>query len=338
MMKKLYVSIVFLGTLAFATLSLSITNAQARQGTGAQPSGQAFAISPPLLELQADPGQTVYARLKFTNISKDTLYIKTEYNAFGAKDEEDGVPNIIFEDNELTRKSLKSWIAPLAPFMLEVGKTKELSFPINVPSDAEPGGHYAVIQFTGSAADEGGSNVAFIASIAPMVLLRVSGDIKEDASVDFFSAAEDFTKGTFFEYGPVQLVERVHNTGNIHVKPSGTVTVKDMFGKVVSSARVNGTPGSEKSGPKSVLPNSTRRFNQEFQLNNGWMFGRYEATLDLAYGENSAKKLSATTSFWIVPYKLAIIVIVGLVALFFVSRFLIKRYNTHIIKKSRRHR
>ncbi len=71
---------------AFCILPAAIVQAE---------NGQAFSISPPLIELNADPGQTVNATIKFSNISNDELLIKNQLNDFGASNES-GEPNILF--------------------------------------------------------------------------------------------------------------------------------------------------------------------------------------------------------------------------------------------------
>src|SRR5688572_1810721 len=70
--------------------------------------GQAFSISPPLLELKGDPGQTVTASIKLTNVSADELLMKAQFNDFAAKNET-GEPNIIFDESDSTTYSLRHW-------------------------------------------------------------------------------------------------------------------------------------------------------------------------------------------------------------------------------------
>lgn len=321
-------SLISLGCLLLiASLTLRVPTGSAAEA------GQAFSISPPLIELNADPGDNTKATIKFTNISGEELLVKTQFNDFGAKNET-GEPNIIFEDNADTgRFSLRQWITSPEPFRIASQETKTVEFPINVPEDAEPGGHYAVIRFTGTSPELEESGVALTASIGSLVLMRVSGDIKEQASVaDFFTATPQYENSSFFEYAPVTFVERIRNLGNIHVKPTGTVKISNMFGNEVATLKVNGSPDDANDSPRSVLPNSIRRFDQK--LDNGWMFGRYQAELNLSYGQEPGKQLVSTTNFWVIPYKLLLLAVAILVGLFFLLRFAVKKYNTHIIKKA----
>ncbi len=296
---------------------------------------QAFSISPPLIELTADPGQTVKASIKFTNVSGDELLIKTQVNDFGAKNET-GEPNIIFEDVENGAYSLRQWVASPTPFKIKAHESKTVDFPITVPQQAEPGGHYAVIRFTGASPELEESGVALTASIGTLVLLQVSGDIQENAAVAEFFSAKATPSGTagaqsMFETGPIAFVERLQNTGNVHLKPTGTIEVSSMFGRSIATLRVNGDPTDPNNDPKSILPNSIRRFEQT--LDKKWMFGRYTATVKVSYGQ-SQKPLEQTISFWVIPYKLILVVLAAGAAIFFGLRYGIKRYNAYIISKA----
>lgn len=296
--------------------------------SGAQ-SGQAFTISPPLLDMNATPGQTVNARIKLTNVSVGTLTMSAQTNDFGVKNET-GEPNIIFDESQSTPYSMKNWIALPKDFTLKSKQTRELVVPITVPKNAEPGGHYVVVRFTGASEASDSNQVSLSASIGSLILLKVAGNISQQASVeDFYAATPKFEKQSFFETPPVELVARIRNGGNIHVKPTGTVTVKDMFGKEVKILRLNGDPADKKNAPGSILPQSVRRFN--VALNDG-SFGRYTATMNLTYGEGQS--LQQTVSFWIVPYRLILVVVLLLTALIFGAIKGIKAYNAYIIKKA----
>lgn len=294
-------------------------------------SGQAFAISPPIIEVSANPGETVNAEIKLTNVSAGPLTMSAQTNNFGSKNET-GEPNIIFDDqaDKDSRYTLKDWIATPGDFVLQSKQTLSLTVPVVVPQNAEPGGHYAVVRFTGAADAASPEQVSLSASIGSLVLLRVNGAIKQEASVDdFYTATSTFEKTSFFESSPVTFVARIHNQGNLHIKPTGTVTIKDMFGKEVATHRINGDPSNDNAQPGSILPQSVRRFDA---AHTEGMFGRYTATMNLTYGDG--KTLQQSTDFWVLPYKIIIVGIVGLALLITAFIFGIKRYNAHIIKKA----
>lgn len=294
-------------------------------------SNQAFSISPPLVELKADPGQTVTASIKLTNVSDSTLRIQSHFNDFGAKDET-GEPNIIFEESHTTVYSLRQWIASPEPFTIAPQETKTVDFLITVPHNAEPGGHYAVIRFSGSTPELEQNGVALTASIGSLVLLKVSGAINEKASItEFFTATQKFAQNNIFESGPITFVERIKNDGNVHLKPTGNIDIFNAFGQQVASLPVNGDPRDTNNPPRSVLPNSIRRFDQTWD--SGFTLGYYRARVELTYGQDS-KPLFATAVFWVIPYKTIGLGLLILIVLFFGGRFGLKKYNHYIIKKA----
>ena len=291
--------------------------------------GQALSISPPVLELKGDPGEVVVASIKLTNVSSSNLLIKNQVNGFGAKGE-NGDPNIIFDYTKETSYSLQSWVQAPPPFILAPKQSKVVQFPITIPKDAEPGGHYAVFRFTGQAPELEETGVAISASLGSLVLLRVSGNITEKASlVEYYSATPAFEKSSFFETGPISFVERIRNDGNTHIRPTGTIEVKDMFGRTTGTLRVNGEPGNQQDSPRSILPQSIRKFQQT--LSTKWMFGRYTANMKLTYG-NGNVPMESSTVFWVIPYKLILLVIALILIAFFLLRFIFRKYNAHIIK------
>lgn len=306
------------GLLIFAS---AIARAQNTNSTG-----QGFQISPVLMELNADPGQTYVINLKLKNVTANTLVSKPQVNNFGAKGE-NGDPEIFLDNSEKTTYALKSWVVNIPDYTFASQETKTIPVKVTVPSNAEPGGHYGVIRFSGvppELADDQ-SAVALSASIGSLVLVRVSGQVRESARLEDFFVSQDGKKGGFFETGPLTFVERIKNDGNIHVKPTGEVVVKDMFGKSIASLKVN-------DPPKNVLPDSIRRFEQE--LNKKWLFGRYSANLALAYGTGN-QKLTGQIVFWVVPWKLILAVILLIVAIVLIMRTGVKRYNRHIINKAK---
>jgi hypothetical protein len=140
----------------------------------------------------------------------------------------------------------------------------------------------------------------------------------------FYTANSD-KQTSFFEKSPISFVTRIKNEGNIHVKPVGSIEIRDTFGNLVKTLPIN----DDKS---NVLPNSIRRFDSNFD--GGWMIGRYTANLTLGYG-TTGQAITATTSFWVIPYKLVLIAILVIATFVFVLSKLIKSYNRRIIAKAK---
>jgi len=294
--------------------------------------GQALEIAPPVLYLTADPGQQVKAQILIRDISSGNLIVKGTVNDFVAGGV-DGTPKILLEKSETTTAySIVDWVAPLPSLLLIPKEIKAMTATINVPKDASPGGHYGVIRFTSTPPTPDGSGVSLAASIGVLVLLTVNGEIKQGLTVDKFTVGKGDKTGSIFESAPIVFTQKFKNTGNVHVQPTGQVIISDMFGKKFAAVNVNVPPGN-------VLPDSTRQFKQNLDksvIGGKRMFGKYSAKLSMTYGDK--KKVEQTISFWVIPFKLVLTVILVLVGLFFLLRFLIKRYNRRILNQGQKNR
>ncbi len=292
--------------------------------------GQALEIAPPVIYQTANPGQTIKLQIFLRNVSKGNLIVRGQANDFTASGE-DGTPKLILDSKESDPYSLRDWVSPPSSLLIVPKEIKTMNITVRVPRDASPGGHYGVIRFTATPPELDGTGVSLSASLGALVLLTVNGDIKEDLSVKEFYTNKDGKRSSIFESTPINFVERFENKGNVHEQPTGQVTITNMFGKKVAAVNVN-VP------PKSVLPGSIRKFEQPLNkevIGNKKLFGRYRAKLSVTYGEDK-KVLTASLAFWIIPYKLIALTIIGLIAAFFVLRFAIRRYNRYILARSRK--
>ncbi len=324
-MKKAIFLALSIVSLTIAGLPLQSAYAETTAGTG-----QALEIAPPRLDVNANPGQTVKTKLSLRDVSAIPLTVNNDINDFVA-DGESGVPKILTDDNEQSSPySLREWIKPIPRLNLKPREIVEVPVTISVPSNASPGGYYAVVRFTAQATDPEKSGVSLSASLGALVFLRVNGDAKEEMKIVEFSTAQDKKKSWLFESAPVTFVERIQNNGTVHLQPKGRVVVKDSFGKTVAAVNMN-LEGS------NVLPDQIRRFEGKLDssvIGNRILFGHYTAELSVSYG-TKGKTITSTTSFWVIPYKLILFIIFAFIVLFFAFRRSLSRYNEKIIEKAR---
>lgn len=314
------------------TLAASAVTAPTSTSTDTSNAGQALEIAPPVINISANPGQTVTTQIKLRDVSTSKLLVKSQVNDFVAAGE-DGTPKLILDEGETNPYSLKAWVDPLAQMLMEPRQVKDLPVVIRVPANAAPGGYYGVIRFTATPPELQDTGVSLSASLGSLVLLRVNGAAKEGLEIEEFSMNNGGKAATLFEATPLTFVERLKNTGNIHEQPAGQVTITDMFGNKIGLVNVN-------LPPRNILPASIRKFEQKLDdtiIGDKMLFGRYTAKLVVTYGSN---KQSVTKSlvFWVIPWRLIASVIVGLIVAFFLLRFTIKRYNQSIIDRSRNSR
>ncbi len=251
--------------------------------------------------------------------------LKPVVNDFRAKDEL-GTPALLLDGSNPSSYSLKSWVQPLPTFLLKSKESRVATVIIKVPVGAEPGGHYGVVRYSGTPPNIEDSGVSLAASVGTLILTRVSGDVKENVQVADYFTMQRGKQSSWFESQPITFVERLKNTGNVHVKPQGTIEVKDMFGRTAASLKVND------KGLRSVLPDSISRFEQ--QLTKPWMFGQYKADLNLVYGTTGGVVQSYLT-FWVIPWRLILIGILIAAIMFFILRYAVQRYNRMVISRHR---
>ena len=294
--------------------------------------GQALEIDPPLIELSGNPGQTITTQIEVRNISSGPVIVTNQINDFTAKGES-GVPDILINAKTKDPYSILGYISPLPSFQLKTQQMRKVNITINIPPKASPGGHYGVIRFTGTpSALTGKSGVSLSASLGALVLLTVNGHIVENLKTHSFTVSSN-GKGNsgFFQNDPFVFNEVLQNTGNEHVIPTGKITLKDMFGHTVIQMYINQNQGN-------VLPGSMRKFTElinKQDVGNKRFFGRYTASYNLSYG-SPAKQLNGTLSFIVIPINLILFWIVVLIGGFFLIRWLIKRYNRHILDKAQK--
>ncbi len=313
--------------ISFAIIALAITVgcfhptlANAQDADAAQ----GIQVSPALIELNAERGKTYTLNLKVVNVTLTKLSYTTVVNDFNTKSET-GAANVLLDSTLPKTASVIDWVSMVSEFTLDTRESRSITAEVKIPNDAEPGGHYGVIRFSGHAPELTGTGVGLSASTGMLLLIRVAGDISESANLASFYTANSGKQTSFFENSPINFVTRVKNDGNIHVKPTGNIVIQDVFGNSVGKVAVNDTTSN-------VLPDSIRKFDGEYK--GGWMFGMYTANLTLGYG-TTGQAITGTVSFWVIPYKLILVGLLVMATLIFVVARLIKMYNKHIIEKSK---
>jgi hypothetical protein len=323
-MKKAFLPRLIISIMAVGII-VGIVQATPAHAQAADPSAaQGLQISPAIVELNAEKSKTYTLNLKVTNVTLTKLTYSTTVNDFDAKDET-GAANVLLTSTLPPTASIITWLKTGSEFTLDPHESRSITAEITVPSNAEAGGHYGVLRFSGHAPNVSGTGVGLSASAGMLILIRVAGNITESANLASFYTVNGTSQTSFFEYAPINFVTRIKNDGTIHVKPTGTITIQDAFGNTVGTVPVNDSKAI-------VLPSSIRRFDSEYK--SGWMFGMYTANLTLGYG-TTGQAITNTITFWVIPYKLILVVLFCLATFVFIASRLIKVYNKRIIAKAK---
>ena len=282
--------------------------------------GGGIEIAPVVIEASANPGQTITTSIRLRNVAKQTFTVSPHMDDFSAKGE-DGAPYVLPDNESAPTYSMKSWIVSPGNTVLEPNIYKTVAITINVPKNAEPGGHYGVVRFSDDQAKNASSTgVSLSASVGSLLLIKVNGKINESLQYLTFHAGKGSGATSIFQKSPIDFTERVKNIGNLHEKVSGQVVILDSSGKKVAGLNVN-----EKHG--NILPSSTRAFSETWKTNA--IFGHFTATAHLAYASGKTLE-SPIISFWIIPFKLIGIVLLVLLLLIFFFRTFGSRYSVNV--------
>lgn len=318
----LYFTVAVLAVSAIAPTAVVL----AQTAQAPQSAGQALEIAPPVLNLKANPGETIQAKISLRDIASTSLYVTNEINDFTANGE-DGTPKVILDQTEKNPYSIIDWINPIPDATLKSKQIQNVPVTINVPADAAPGGYYGVVRFTASAPETDQNGVSLSASIGALIFIRVNGDAKEEMSIVEFYVGKDGHRGGFFDSIPLQFTERIQNSGNVHEQPVGQILITDMFNKPAVNVNVN-------LEGKNVLPGSIRKFEQPLDssaVGDRILFGPYTATLTMKYGDG--KTVTEKLTFWIIPWKLILLIVGAIIILIIVGRIMIKRYNARLLSR-----
>ena len=263
-------------------------------------------VTPPLFKLNIGPGEFWASSVKVVNANPYDITVYASVMNFQTRGE-DGEGNlapVVEEDPEISPNSLVNWIEVSSdPIFVPREKSVEVPFSVDIPENAPPGGHYAaVIIGTQPSKEEKGSAIRVSSFVSSLILLRISGDVREEGDIRAF-----FPDRTFYEKPDVDFTLRFENKGNVHIKPQGYITIYNMWGKERGKIAVN-----EKINFGNVLPQSTRKFVFEWQgEENFFESGRYKAVAALDFGKGASKNVSRSIYFWVVPLKPTFVIFGG---------------------------
>ncbi len=269
-------------------VSLVFTGARAQTATSTNLDKLGLTVSPVVDEFTAKPASTVSRQVKITNPVRQTITLYPVVLNFYTNNDQ-GQPTFYTLQERSSQYSLSDWVSfPQKSVTIAPGQSEQFPYTIAVPADGEPGGHYGAVLFSTEppTVTQNQSQVSVVGLIGTLVLVSVPGDVVQKTVISTFDAP------SFLVQPPVRLALTFNNLGNIHTKPTGEIRIKNMFGSLVTSLKVN-------EGLSNVLPQSQRKFNLAWKF--GWQrIGYYTATAIIAYG-NPEQALTATRSFIIIP-------------------------------------
>lgn len=238
----------------------------------------ALTIAPLRQTAVVDPGDATTIPVFVVNDSDEAVTVAPEIDGFDI-DSASGTPRFGVAD------AAKSWVTPAhSDLTLAPGETGQMTFVVSIPKDAIPGAHYLAL-FARSAPAEGQIGVA--SRVGMLLFLHVAGEVKEVGEL------RDFSAGTYwYKSRPFQLFVDIGNTGNIHVVPSGTITLRNWRDTVVAEQNIN------EVGDKILAGGRWQRaFNMTAPITS---IGKIKARISIFYGATE-QVMTDEIEFYYVP-------------------------------------
>ncbi len=196
--------------------------------------------------------------------------------------------------------SITKWIE-LSRGVIRISSGEEAKVPlkINVSHDAIPGIRHAKIIFAEGNNRELAEKKAKKSNQPEILInLEIEEDIVERAELNNFSSAKNI-----YSSFPAKFDFTVKNIGNSNVTPIGNIYIYNRKGQEIDKININ-------IDQSAIKPETVLKFNEKWDGENGG-FGKYKAKLELEYGSLINRDLQDTVYFWILPFKLVVLVGVG---------------------------
>ncbi len=280
----------FLTTQVFAVSNLSLTATPVRLGDD--------------FSIRLKPGEKKQVQIKVRNGSEEAVALESKATDFIVA--EDGFTPVLIDTKQAdSRWSLVSWLTLVpAEHKLNSEEVAVVNVLIEVPKDALPGGHYAMIYhrpLSATPVTESGSGIS--QRVGTLLYVVVEGEINEEAYISRFNWPK------FLENGPINFSLKIDNQSDIHINTKPVLKIYNLFGKEVANLEIEA---------KNIFPKSEREFVGSW--NKVWGFGYYKAIVEASYG-SQGRMMTAVAGLYLIPVKiiLLVLIIVLIITILFVS-------------------
>jgi hypothetical protein len=290
---------------------------------------QAFdlTVMPAKVEITAQPGQNLSFTISLLNQSSNALQLQVYPMDYYVNPDN----TFVFEEPGHYSYSCANWVQiRQADVSVPPNSQIDQRFDLNVPKEAEPGGHYAVIFFQDAAEPKPGQGVAPQSRVGSLVLLTVPGQITREVNITGFNLDSDYfslwgKSGESDGGWPARTIRyhvEMENTGNVHAT---------VYAQLHYWSRFGFGAGTVDLGSSTILPGTVRYFDGA--LPNPPGLGLYKAEVIISYGPDQVtldteKRLQ--TSFKVIPVLWIMAIILGLLLLWLMLRFFRRKFRVSI--------
>lgn len=270
-------------------------------------------------DMNSGDERTGYVNLK--NYAKDPYDVEVELEDFYVTNDTTEAKFFVPDAaHPLYAYDVINWIDAPKSVHLEPGEGKDITFQVKVPKETPTGGYYGAIFFKtavgniqdGQTSENPNTKIMVHQRVGVLLVMAVKGaqPISLSGILQKFSPLKKI-----FWSQPANLITEVLNNGNLHFKVLGNIDLY-KFGKKMDSLSIE---------PRVVYPGKFRHYENNWDFS-AWAYGYYTAKLDLV-SENGQIKISGATSFWVIPWKTTLAILILLIIIYLIYHIFTKKFE-----------
>lgn len=280
-------------------------------------------LMPPKVYMNLDKGKSYDQKFEIRNDSEGKVTFYIEKSDLYAENET-GTP-IFIDRTDGDSFSLSKWITfDKNSLTLSKGEVGEVNIKINVPDNAEPGGHYGAIWFSTVPAEQtAGSNVAIGTNFIGQLIVNVNGEVYRDVIIENFKPEK-----SIYTSLPIKFKLKIVNNGNTHFEPVGRLKITNRITKKEYNIQLN-----QKNAV--VLPKLSREYEEiwrDDEEDNDIIpkIGLYDVEYRLAGDLPFVVNNNVRRSVWVLPPK----IVIGFIAIIVTLVLAFKLYGSLAVKRA----
>lgn len=287
-----------------------------------------------------EPGKSIEDTLTIRNLDAERdLQLSLRVVDFTFKDD-GGAPELMLaQDAPQTTWSMKPFLSVPENVTIPANGSETLNMGVSIPANQGAGSYYSAIVYSAGASD--GGNVGLSASGVTLVFTGVPGDVNEKLTLEKLGAYFP-QSGNRPEPGynflttsePTNIGYTLKNEGNVTEAPSGTITLRHMFGKEYTINDINPVKSLALIGQTRTYTPCIQLKSQEVDFNGtrseasscvsaGLWPGFYSVSMEAYYGQNGnqTQEVFGKGSFIYLPWWFIIVMVIVLAVVgFFIWR------------------
>ena len=252
-------------------------------------------LSPIKTEINIHPGTVKTGTLKVSNFTANQMQVSLDSEAFS-------VINRQYDYKFTVESNAAKWVVfETQSITLSAGETREVSYSLNVPVSAEPGGQYfSIFASTDTAATD--SAVSSKQRIASLLYITVMGDVTKTGRLLYLNSP-------WLVSGNNMWSMSIQNTGTAHFRSKYNLKVSDFFGNKISNSN---------ESESLILPATVREVSELIPLPQ--FPGIYKLTFDISLGDSSSKIETRYMIYSPVWFSIVVIITIFIITVIIVGK------------------